>query len=146
MEDSSDETPLAESAPLSANDPSFEPGRVLNLIGNSSVREILRHLSDEPRAIPDLVEQVDISRATVYRLVGDLIDVGLVTESYHPTEHQQIIRLNVNGLAVVFGPELTVRALTDMLARNLPLLLTDLAQGMQGKGETEDERDYGPYE
>lgn len=53
--------------------------RILQLLADSYARQILQRLAESPQSAATLAEQLDCSRATVYRRLNRLEQVGLVT-------------------------------------------------------------------
>lgn len=53
---------------------------LLDTIGNQKARTVLAALSQEPRSALELVDDLEFSRATIYRRLDELATMGLVTE------------------------------------------------------------------
>lgn len=49
----------------------------MDLLGDDGAIQILLSL-DEPKTVPQITEEVDISRSTVYRIIEDMEDANLV--------------------------------------------------------------------
>lgn len=58
-----------------------DPADVFALLDDECARTILRATSQQAMTAPELVEACEASRATVYRRIDDLTDLGLLTET-----------------------------------------------------------------
>ena len=58
-----------------------DPGDVFALLDDACARAILRATSTQAMTAPALVDACEASRATVYRRIGDLTDLDLLTET-----------------------------------------------------------------
>jgi DNA-binding transcriptional ArsR family regulator len=58
---------------------SVDPASLLSVLEDEHARVILNAVSDDSRPARELVEECDASRATVYRRLGRLEELGLVT-------------------------------------------------------------------
>lgn len=52
--------------------------RVLGLLGDEYTRRVLGAVVEEPRTVSEVVGAADVSKATVYRRLGELQEAGLV--------------------------------------------------------------------
>jgi DNA-binding transcriptional ArsR family regulator len=89
-----------------------EPTELLSLLGDDHARSVLRVLADGPRPASDLVDELTISRPTVYRRLDRLESAGLVESSMRIREgghHRKRFHLAVDSAEVGFdGDGLTV--------------------------------------
>lgn len=58
-----------------------DPVDVFALLDDECARAVLRATSQQAMSAPELVEACEASRATVYRRIDDLTDLGLLIES-----------------------------------------------------------------
>jgi len=93
----------------------------LDVLGDPKSRQILGHLAHEPMVIPELVDELDIPRATAYRKANALRTAGLVSERS---------RLDPSDAAV---SEYTARVgnITVSLAGDGPALQLSLQDGQR---------------
>jgi DNA-binding transcriptional ArsR family regulator len=89
-----------------------EPTELLSLLGDDHARNVLRVLSEGPRPAAELVDELAISRPTVYRRLDRLESAGLVESSMRIREgghHRKRFHLAVDSAEVGFdGDGLTV--------------------------------------
>lgn len=52
--------------------------RVLDVLGDPNSRQILGAVAREPKTVPELVDELDVSRATAYRKIDELTTAGLI--------------------------------------------------------------------
>ena len=62
----------------------YAPADVFALLDDEYARSLLAATSHEPMTVPELSDQCEMSRSTVYRRLNDLEDCGLVTASIIP--------------------------------------------------------------
>jgi DNA-binding transcriptional ArsR family regulator len=103
--------------PLEDDGPSVDVAEVLSLLSDEYAREILNLLVDQPHSARELVNRLDMSRATVYRRLDDLESAGVVESSLclDPDGHHRkcfsaavdCLRLlfESDGLRLEVGPE-----------------------------------------
>jgi DNA-binding transcriptional ArsR family regulator len=74
-----------------ATDGSVDCEELLSLLGDEHAREIVSLVAEEPLAAREIVDHLDVSRATVYRRLNRLTDAGLVevSLSVHPDGHHR---------------------------------------------------------
>lgn len=58
----------------------WRPANVLDLFGDSIARAILLLANDDPVAVREIAEILDVSDPTVYRRIGPLVDANLLEE------------------------------------------------------------------
>lgn len=92
---------------------------LLNTLGNSSSRAILREAANEARTVDELFDACDISRTTIYRRINELIELGLLEESmrftegnqqcreFQTTDSQIMLRVDSDGFNAQIGSERT---------------------------------------
>jgi DNA-binding transcriptional ArsR family regulator len=75
----------------------YEAG--LDALGDRTRRAIVQHLSDRPRSVRELADQLPVSRPAVSQHLKVLKDAGLVAERTSGT--RRIYRLNPDGVAAL---------------------------------------------
>lgn len=89
-----------------------DPTELLSLLGDDHARNVLRVLAEGPRPAAEIVDELPISRPTVYRRLDSLESAGLVESSMRIREgghHRKRFRLAVDSAEVGFdGDGLTV--------------------------------------
>ena len=81
---------------------------MLSLMSDDYARSILDALGEQPLAARELVERLDVSRATVYRRLDTLESAGVVESSMsiHPDgHHRNEYRLTVEQMQLTFGSD-----------------------------------------
>lgn len=76
---------------------------VLDTIGNPKARTVLAAISREPRSALELVDDLDISRATMYRRLDELSAADLVTEATRVAgdgNHETVFECNFESTLV----------------------------------------------
>lgn len=82
--------------PSNAADQSVDTEELLALLGDEYTRKILSTVGEESLPAREIANRSDISRATVYRRINRLEDVGVVEEvmSIHPEgQHRREFRI-----------------------------------------------------
>jgi DNA-binding transcriptional ArsR family regulator len=70
-----------ETDPLKRDEPAVEATEVVSLLSDEYAREVLRVLVADPLSARDLVDRLDMSRATVYRRLDRLESAGVLESS-----------------------------------------------------------------
>jgi predicted transcriptional regulator len=89
-------------------EPTVEPTELLSLLGDDHARSVLRVLADGPRAASELVDELTVSRPTVYRRLDRLESAGLVESSMRIREgghHRKRFHLAVDSAEVGFDAD-----------------------------------------
>jgi DNA-binding HxlR family transcriptional regulator len=84
---------------------------LLSVIGDEYARVVLRTLGDNALTAREITDRVDASRATVYRRLNRLTEIGVVETSmaYDANGHHRTqFRVTVDGLWFEFGDRITV--------------------------------------
>lgn len=87
---------------------SGECSYLLDTLGNSTSRTILKETTDTARTIDELLETCEMSQTTIYRRVNELLDLNLLEESVHFAEgnqQQRQFRTTGNEITLRIGPE-----------------------------------------
>lgn len=82
-------------------DPSTE--ELLNLFGDEHTRQTLEAIAAAPKCGQSIAEELDVSRATVYRRLNTLVDAGLATAELTVAEdgnHRNRYEATVNSVSV----------------------------------------------
>jgi len=69
------------SDPLASDEPTVDVPEVLSLLSDEYARELLSVLSEESLSARELVERLDMSRATIYRRLDRLESAGVLESS-----------------------------------------------------------------
>jgi DNA-binding HxlR family transcriptional regulator len=80
-------------------------GQLLELLGDPYTRCVLTAVVDAPKSGSDIVEETDVSKATVYRRLEELCDAGIVESRtvFDPDgHHHEEFEAVVDGIAVDF--------------------------------------------
>jgi predicted transcriptional regulator len=91
----------SHSAQANRPDPSTE--ELLDLFGDNYTRQTFEAITDQPKCGQSIAAELDVSRATVYRRLNELVDAGLVTAEITIAEdgnHRNRYEATVNGLSV----------------------------------------------
>jgi DNA-binding transcriptional ArsR family regulator len=86
---------------------------LLSVIGDEYARAVLRTLGDDALPAREITDRVDASRATVYRRLDRLTEIGVVETSmaYDADGHHRTqFRIAVDGLRFEFDDQITVDA------------------------------------
>lgn len=67
--------------PAEDDDPSVDMTEALSLLSDEYAREVLNLLVDQPLSARELIERLDMSRATVYRRLDRLESAGVLESS-----------------------------------------------------------------
>lgn len=81
---------------------------LLQLIGDEYTQRVLAAFGDEAVTGRELIERAEVSKATAYRRLDDLQEVGLVESTLHidpDGHHCEQYQLAVSELAVSFGAD-----------------------------------------
>jgi predicted transcriptional regulator len=75
----------------SAESPEVEPERLLSLLTDEYVHDIVGHIADESLAARTIADRLGVARSTVYRRLDRLEEAGMLeTEMvYHPDGHHR---------------------------------------------------------
>jgi predicted transcriptional regulator len=85
--------------------PSVDPEEVLSLLSDDYARDILLATREEATPARELADQLEISRATVYRRLNRLQDAGLVETSlaiHSDGHHRKQFQATVDELSLSF--------------------------------------------
>jgi len=85
-----------------------EPTELLSLLGDDHARNVLRVLAEGPRPAVEIVDELTISRPTVYRRLDSLESAGLVESSMRIREgghHRKRFHLAVDSAEVGFDAD-----------------------------------------
>jgi response regulator of citrate/malate metabolism len=91
--------------PLETDETTLDTPAVLSLLSDEYARRVLRVLVDESQSAAELVDRLDMSRATVYRRLDRLESAGILGSSmcFDPDgHHRQQFHVLVNRLQLVF--------------------------------------------
>lgn len=97
---------------------------VLELLNDEYASEIMSRIHDEAKSARELAEECDISRATAYRRLNRLKDVGLVDVdmTYDPDGyHRKVFALAVDSVSIT----LAETSLEVAITRDEPTPATD---------------------
>lgn len=101
--------------PLASDEPAVDVTEVLSLLSDEYARELLGVLSEESFSARELVDRLDISRATVYRRLDRLESAGVPETSmcinpdghhrkcFHVVVEQMQPLLDSEGVTLEFG-------------------------------------------
>lgn len=90
---------------------SSDATELLSVIGDEYARAVLRALGDDALPAREITDRVDASRATVYRRLNRLKNIGVVeTSMAHDPDghHRKQFQLAVDGLWFEFDDQITV--------------------------------------
>jgi predicted transcriptional regulator len=82
-------------------DPSTE--KLLDLFGDEHTRQTFEAITDQPKCGQAIAAELDVSRATVYRRLNELVDAGLATAELTIAKdgnHRNRYEASVDGLSV----------------------------------------------
>ncbi len=101
--------------PLGDDDPTVDVTEVLSLLSDEYAREVLSVLSEESLSARELVDRLDMSRATVYRRLDRLESAGVLDssmrldpdghhrKSFHVVVDQMELTVDAEGLSLEVG-------------------------------------------
>jgi DNA-binding transcriptional ArsR family regulator len=97
------------------DDPTVDTTEVLSLLSDEYAREVLSALSEESLSARELVDRLDMSRATVYRRLDKLESAGVLDSSmrldpdghhrkcFHVVVDQMQLLLDSGGISIEVG-------------------------------------------
>lgn len=91
-----------------SQEPTVETTELLELLGDDHARNVLRALAEEPRPAAELVDELEMSRPTVYRRLDSLESAGLVGTSMRIRDgghHRQRFHLRIDRAKVGFDDD-----------------------------------------
>jgi DNA-binding transcriptional ArsR family regulator len=86
-----------------ANPTDLSTDELLDLFGDEYTRRTFKAISDQPRCGRSIAEELDVSRATVYRRLNALVDAELVSAETALAEdgnHRNRYEAVVDGLSI----------------------------------------------
>lgn len=84
------------------------PSRLLALLADEHVREILSATSRHPVSAEELESTCDPSLSTIYRKIDTLVELGILNKQFKvPMEgqHEQEFKSNIDTLEITYTPE-----------------------------------------
>jgi DNA-binding transcriptional ArsR family regulator len=94
--------------PLADDEPTVDVPEVLSLLSDEYARELLGVLSEESLSARELVDRLDMSRATVYRRLDRLESAGVLETSMcidPDGHHRKCFHVVVERMQLAFGSE-----------------------------------------
>lgn len=126
---------------------------LLDALGDTSARAILREGAERPVTIDDLLSVCEVSRTTIYRRVNELVELGLLEESITFTEdtkrqrrfrtacNQITLYVAENGLEARLDSGGSVTPFDELLLDDSTLQIslsgTDVRFGLETNGGTD---------
>ncbi|RXK52019.1 ArsR family transcriptional regulator [Halorientalis pallida] len=87
----------------------LSPDELLELLGDEYTRAVLEAVLDRPRSGAAVADATGVSRATAFRRLNDLAELGLVETEYHldPDDghHHKRYHAVIDTFSVTFGEE-----------------------------------------
>ncbi|SDE88623.1 Helix-turn-helix domain-containing protein [Halorientalis regularis] len=85
------------------------PDELLELLGDEYTRAVLEAILDRPRSGGAVADEAGVSRATAFRRLNELAELGLVETEYHidhdDGHHHKRYRAVIDTFSVTFGEE-----------------------------------------
>lgn len=107
------EREMTHSGPSAGSDSqAVDSDDLLSVLSDDSARTILKMISDDSLAAGEIADRLDLSRATVYRRLNRLEEIGAATTSlaydsdghhhkqYQATLDQVIVSISADGIAI----------------------------------------------
>lgn len=108
---------------------------ILDTIGDPGARTVLAAISKEPRSAKDLAEDLDMSRATIYRRLDSLEEFDLIKDKTMVADdgnHYKIFECNFNSTVISLkDDDYSVRIFRE---ENLPDRFSDFWDELAGEG------------
>jgi len=86
--------------------PDLSAEELLDLFGDEHTRQTLKAIAAQPKCGQSIAEELDVSRATVYRRLNTLVDAGLATAELTVAKdgnHRNRYEATVSGISVTVG-------------------------------------------
>jgi DNA-binding transcriptional ArsR family regulator len=94
--------------PLASDEPTVDVPEVLSLLSDEYARELLSVLSEESLSARELVDRLDMSRATVYRRLDRLESAGVLESSMRidpDGHHRKCFQAVVERMQLMFDAD-----------------------------------------